>query len=63
MCRTPLSISATHALDFLLDLIRSHEDMRIILRKAAHTHQPVQRAGELMAVHQPQFAHPQGRSR
>ena len=34
--------------------------MRIILRKAAHTHQPVQRAGELMAVDNAQLAVAQG---
>ena len=37
-----------------------HEDVRIVLREAAHAHQAVQRAGHLVAVHQTQLAHAHG---
>ena len=33
-----------HAFDFIRNLIPRHEDMRIILRKAAHPHQSMQLA-------------------
>ena len=49
-----------HALDFVLYLFGRHEDVRVILREAAHAHQPVQRAGELVPVYKAQFAHAQG---
>ena len=39
-------------LNFVLHLIPCHEDMRVVLREAAHAEQAVQRAGELMAVDQ-----------
>ena len=39
-------------LNFVLHLIPCHEDVRVVLREAAHTEQAVQRAGELMAVDQ-----------
>ena len=45
-------------LDFIRNLLLSHEDMRIILRKAAHAHQSVQSAGLLMTVYQSQLPDP-----
>ena len=33
------------------DLVRSAEDVRIVLREGAHPHQPVQRARGLIAMH------------
>ena len=47
-----------NALDLILDLLRSHKDMGIVLSKAAHTHQAVKLAGFLMAVYQSQLSHP-----
>ncbi len=40
-----------------MDLIRGHEDVRIILGEAAHTHQTVQLAGFLMTVNESQLTH------
>ena len=45
-----------HALDLVLDLIGRHEDVRIVLREAADAEQAVQRAGQLVAVHDAEFA-------
>ena len=47
------------ALDLVLDLIRCHEDVRIVLREAADAEQTVQRAGQLVAVHDAELAHAQ----
>ena len=49
-----------YTLDLVLDLLRSHEDMGVVLGEAAHPHQPMQLSGFLMAMHQPEFAHAQG---
>ena len=49
-----------HALDFILDLLRGHENVGVVLGKTAHPHQAVQLAGLFMAVHQSQLAHAQG---
>ena len=49
-----------NTLDFLFDLLRSHEDMSIILSKAAHTHQTMKLAGFLMTVNQTQLAQTKG---
>ena len=46
-------------LDLVLDLIGRHEDVRIVLREAADAEQTVQRAGQLMAVHDAELAHAQ----
>ena len=46
-----------NTLDLILDLLRSHEDMSIVLCEAAHSHQSVELAGFLMAVYDTQFAH------
>ena len=45
-----------HAFDLVANLLRGHEDVRVVLREAAHAHQAVQRAGELVPVHQSQLA-------
>ena len=45
-----------HAFDLILDLIGRHEDVRIILREAADAEQAMQRAGQLMAVHDAELA-------
>ena len=45
-----------HALDLILDLIGRHEDVRIVLREAADAEQTVQRAGQLVAVHDAELA-------
>lgn len=44
------------ALDLVLDLIGCHEDVRIVLREAADAEQTVQRAGQLMTVHDAELA-------
>ena len=49
-----------YALDLVLDLLRRHEDMRVVLCKAAHTHETMKLAGFLMTVYQTQLAHTQG---
>ena len=41
-----------YAEDFALNLFRRHENVGVVLRKAADAHQTVQRAGKLVAVHQ-----------
>ena len=47
---------ACYILDLVADLLRGHEDVGVVLRKAAHAHQAVECSGELMAVHQAQLA-------
>ena len=49
-----------YALDLILNLVIPHENMSIILCKAAHPHQTVKLSALLMAVNQTQFAHAQG---
>ena len=49
-----------NALDLVLDLVVPHENVRVVLGKAAHPHQAVELSALLMAVHQSQLAHPQG---
>ena len=44
-------------------LLLGAEDMRVVLREAAHAHQPVQRAGRLVAGTAPNSASRIGRSR
>ncbi len=39
-----------HAHDLVVDLLRRAEDVRIVLREAAGAHEPVDDAGELVAV-------------
>ena len=39
-------------------LLLGAEDMRIVLREAAHAHQPVQRAGRLVAMDIAEFGKP-----
>ena len=50
---------ADNVLDLVLHLIPGHEDVRVILREAAHAEQTVQRAGQLVTVYQTQLAHAQ----
>ena len=50
---------ADHADDLVGDLVGAHEDVRVILRKAAHTEQAVQRALQLVAMDKAQLAHAQ----
>ena len=38
-------------LNFLFDLLRHAEDVRVVLREAAHAQQAVQHAGALVAIH------------
>ena len=49
-----------HSHNLILDLLRSHKDMSIILGKAAHPHQAMKLTGFLMAVNQSQLSHSQG---
>ena len=42
------------------DLFLGHEDVGVVLGKAAHPHQAVQGSGGLVPVYQPQLAHAQG---
>ena len=51
---------ADNVLDLALHLFPGHEDVGIVLGKAPDAEQSVERAGQLMAMHQTQFAHPQG---
>ena len=51
---------ADHVLDLVLHLLPGHEDVGVVLGEAAHAEQAVERAGQLVAVHQTQLAHPQG---
>jgi hypothetical protein len=44
--------------DFRLELVFGAEHMRIVLREAAHPHQPVQRARRLVAVHVAELGQP-----
>ena len=39
-------------------LLLGAEDMRVVLREAAHAHQPVQRAGRLVAMHVAELGKP-----
>ena len=48
-----------HVLYLVLHLVPGHEDVGIVLGEAADAEQPVEGAGELMAVHHAQFAHSQ----
>ena len=45
-----------HALDLVLDLLGGHEDVGVVLGEAAHPHEPVEGAGQLVAVYQAQLA-------
>ncbi len=45
--------------DFFLDLFGGNEQMGVVLGKAAHAHQAVERAGQFVAVHNTEFAHAQ----
>ena len=45
--------------DLVGDLVGAHEDVRVVLGEAAHAEQAVQRAAQLVAVHQTQLAHAQ----
>ena len=45
--------------DLIFDLLRSHEDVRIILSEAAHTHQTMQLTGFLMTMNDTKLAHAQ----
>ena len=51
---------ADNVLNFALHLLPGHEDVGIVLGEAPDAEQAVERAGQLMTVHQTQFAHPQG---
>ena len=44
---------------FAFDLVFGAEDMRVVLREAAHPHQPVHRAGAFIAVARAEFGQPQ----
>ena len=44
--------------DLRLELLLGAEDMRVVLREAAHAHQPVQRARRLVAVHVAELGQP-----
>ena len=44
--------------DLRLELLFGAEDMRVVLRESAHAHQPVQRAGRLVAMHVAEFRQP-----
>ena len=46
-----------NALDFVRDLLLRHKNVGIVLRKAADTHQAVQRTGFLVAVHDAELTH------
>ena len=48
------------ALDLFRDLFGRHEDMRVVLRKASHAHQPVKLTALFVAVNKPQLAHANG---
>ena len=48
-----------NAFDFVLNLLRCHEDMGIILCETAHTHQTMQLTGFFMTVYQTKLAHTQ----
>ena len=47
-------LQAVH--DFVFDLLRRAEDMRVVLRESAHAQQPVHDAGALVAIHRAQLA-------
>ena len=46
-----------NAFDLVLDLIRCHKDMRIILCEAAHSHQTMKLSWFFMTVNQSQLSH------
>ena len=48
-----------HALNLVLHLLGGHEDVRVVLGEAADAEQPVQSAGQLVAVHYAQLRHAQ----
>ena len=48
-----------HAHNLILDLLRSHKNVGVILGKTAHPHQAVKLTGFLMAVNQSQLSHSQ----
>ncbi len=48
-------------LDLLRDLLGQHEDVRVVLREAAHAHEPVQLSALFVAVHDAQLAHADGK--
>ena len=48
------------ALDLGRDLLGGHEDVRIVLREAAHAHEAVKLAALLMAMDEAEFAHADG---
>ena len=48
---------ACYVLDLVADLLRSHEDMGIILCEAAYTHKTVKLTGFLMTVNDTKLAH------
>ena len=50
-----------HAHDFIGELLRRHEEMRIVLVEAAHAEQAVQRTFELMAMNEADFARTNGK--
>ena len=45
--------------DLVLELLLGAEDVAVVLREAADAHQPVQRAGPLVAVHRAELEQPQ----
>ena len=49
-----------HVLDLVADLLRRHENVGVVLGKAADAHQAVELAGFFMAVDDAQLTHPQG---
>ena len=50
---------ACYILDLVADLLRSHEDVGIILCEAAYTHKTVKLTGFLMTVNQSKLSHTQ----
>ena len=46
-----------YVLDLITDLLRSHEDMGIILCETAYTHESVKLTGFLMAVNDTELTH------
>ena len=49
-----------NAFDFFLYLVRSHEDVSIVLSKATNTHKSVQRTGKFVTVNKSKFRHTLG---
>ena len=54
--RIHLVEQADDVLDLVLHLLGRHEDVRVVLREAAHAEQSAQSAGQLVAVHKTQLA-------